>query len=77
MELVGARKAAESDVKVRYAKKSQEVAESELRRAIDSEKRLAQSVSQSEMEQLKLEVQRGVLEVEQAQLELDLAKVTA
>jgi RND family efflux transporter MFP subunit len=77
LELVGARKAAESDVQVRYARKSLEVAESELRRAVDSAKRLAQSVSQSEMEQLKLEVQRGALEVEQAQLELDLAKVTA
>ena len=56
-ELVGARKQADSDVKVRYAKKSLEVAETELRRAVDSEKRLAQSVSQSELDQLRLLVQ--------------------
>ena len=73
-ELFAARKQAESDVKVRFAKKSLEVAEAELRRAIDSESRLAQSVSQSELDQLRLVVQRTALEIEQAQLELDLAQ---
>jgi RND family efflux transporter MFP subunit len=76
LELLGARRAAESDVKVRYAKKSLEVAQTDLRRAVDSEKRLAQSVNQSEMDQLRLQVQRGELEVEEAQLEWDLAKMT-
>jgi macrolide-specific efflux system membrane fusion protein len=74
LELVGARRQAESDVKVRFAKKSLEVAQAELRRAVDSEKRLAQSVSQSELDQLRLVVQKNTLEIEQAQLELDLAK---
>ena len=74
LELVAARKQADSDVKVRYAKKSLEVAESELRRARDSQKRLAQSVSESELDQLRLAVQQGALQVEQAELELDLAR---
>lgn len=74
LELVAARRAADSDVQVRYAKKSLEVAQTELRRAVDSEKRLAQSVSKSELDQLRLLVQRGELEVEEAQLEWELAQ---
>jgi RND family efflux transporter MFP subunit len=76
LELVAARRAADSDVQVRYAKKSLEVAQTELRRAVDSEKRLAQSVSKSELDQLRLLVQRGELEVEEAQLEWELAQTT-
>jgi RND family efflux transporter MFP subunit len=74
LELAAARKQADNDVKVRYAMKSLEVSESELRRAVDSSKRLAQSVSQSELDQLKLEVQRNTLEIEEARRELDVAK---
>ncbi len=74
LELAAARKQADSDVKVRYAKKSLEVAEAELRRAVESERRLPRSVSQSELDQLRLVVQQGTLDVEQAQLELDLAQ---
>jgi len=76
LELMAARRAAESDVKVRYAKKSLEVAQTDLRRAVDSEKRLAQSVTQSELDQLRLLVQRGGLEVEEAQLEWELSQTT-
>lgn len=74
MELVAAAKEADSDVKVRFARKSLEVAQSELRRAIDSERRFAQSVSQSELDRLRLSVQKTELEIEQAQLELELAQ---
>jgi macrolide-specific efflux system membrane fusion protein len=74
VELLAARKQAESDVKVRYARKSLEVAEAELRRAVDSRKRLPESVSQSELDQLRLVVDRSSLEIEQAQLELELAQ---
>jgi RND family efflux transporter MFP subunit len=76
LELVAARRGADSDVQIRYAKKSLEVAQTELRRAVDSEKRLAQSVSKSELDQLRLLVQRGELEVEEAQLEWELAQTT-
>jgi macrolide-specific efflux system membrane fusion protein len=74
MELIAARKQAESDVKVRFARKSLEVAEAELRRAIESQRRFAQSVSDSEMDRLRLTVQKTELEIEQAQLELELAQ---
>jgi membrane fusion protein, multidrug efflux system len=73
LELAGARKLAESDVKVRYALKSSEVAKTELRRALESEKRLAESVSDSELDQLRLVAERTELEIEQAQLDLDVA----
>lgn len=74
LELAAARKLAESDVKVRYARKSADVAGSELRRALESEKRLAESVSASELDQLRLIAERTVLEIEQAELDLDLAR---
>jgi RND family efflux transporter MFP subunit len=74
MELLAASKQADSDVKVRFAKKSLEVAEAELRRAVESERRFAQSVSQSELDHLRLTVQKNALEIEQAQLELELSQ---
>jgi len=74
MELLAAGKEADSDVKVRFARKSLELAEAELRRAIDSQRRFAQSVSQSEMDHLRLSVQKTALEIEQAQLELELTQ---
>jgi multidrug efflux pump subunit AcrA (membrane-fusion protein) len=74
IELAGASKQADSDVKVRYAKKSLEVAEAELRRALDSQRRLAQSVSESELDRLRLLAQKSSLEIEQAKLELELAR---
>ena len=76
LELAAARKQAENDVKVRFARKSLEVAEAEQRRALDSQKRLSQSVSQSELDQLRLIAQRHTLEVEQAQFEMELAQTT-
>jgi macrolide-specific efflux system membrane fusion protein len=76
LELAGARKLAESDVKVRYARKSAEVAESELRRALESEKRLAESVSASELDQLRLVAEKTALEIEQAELEMQLARTS-
>ncbi len=74
LELAGARKLADNDVKVRFARKSAEVAASELRRALESEKRLAESVSASELDQLRLVAERTELEIEQAELDADLAR---
>ncbi len=74
LELEGARKLADSDVKVRFARKSAEVAESELRRALRSERKLAESVSASELDQLRLMAEKASLEIEQAELELSLAQ---
>jgi macrolide-specific efflux system membrane fusion protein len=77
LELEGASKMAASDVKVRYARKSAEVAAAELRRALESKKRLAESVNDSELDQLKLLVQKTTLEIEQAQLDQDVAQTAA
>jgi macrolide-specific efflux system membrane fusion protein len=74
LELAGASKLADSDVKVRFAHKSAEVAASELRRALESEKRLAESVSASELDQLRLVAERTELEIEQAELDAELAR---
>jgi macrolide-specific efflux system membrane fusion protein len=76
LELVGATQLADNDVKIRFAKKSLEVADAELTRALDAEKRFPQSVSKTELAQLKLLVEKSTLEVEQAGHELDLARVT-
>jgi macrolide-specific efflux system membrane fusion protein len=74
LELLGAQKLAESDVKVRFALKSAEVAAAELRRALDSQQRLPESVSASELDQLRLLSEKSTLEIEQARLEFDIAK---
>jgi macrolide-specific efflux system membrane fusion protein len=77
LELIGARKLAENDVKVRFARKSAEVAASELRRATESEKRLPESVSDSELDQLQLLLEKASLEIEQAQFDQELAQTSA
>ncbi len=74
LELDGARQLSESDVKVRFARKSSEVAAAELKRALDSQQRLAESVSASELDQLRLLAEKASLEIEQAQLEFNVAK---
>jgi macrolide-specific efflux system membrane fusion protein len=77
VQLGAARKQAENDVKVRYAKKAHEVAEAELNRALSADKRMTQSVTQTELDQLRLTAEKTALEIEQAQLELELAKQAA
>jgi macrolide-specific efflux system membrane fusion protein len=77
LELLGARKLAENDVKVRFARKSAEVAAAELRRAVESKKRLSESVTDSELDQLRLVVERATLEIEQAQLDQELAQTAS
>jgi macrolide-specific efflux system membrane fusion protein len=76
IELAGAKKLAASDVKVRFAKKSAEVAAAELQRALESAARLAESVTASELDQLKLVAEKTKLEIEQAELEHELARTT-
>jgi RND family efflux transporter MFP subunit len=71
-----AAKEAGNDVRVRFQKKSREVADAELRRAIESIEKYRKSVSDTEMDRLRLTAQKAVLEVEQAELELEKAKLT-
>ncbi len=68
-----ARANAENTVTVRFAKKSVEVAEAELRRSVESNQRYPKSISESEMDRLRLVVEKGRLEVEQAEHEFRIA----
>jgi macrolide-specific efflux system membrane fusion protein len=70
-----ARLGAENDVSVRFSRKSHEVAKAEHARALESDKKYPRSVSQSELEQLKLAAERAELEIEQAEHQLELARV--
>jgi len=84
-----AQEKATNDVQVRYARKAAEVAEAELHRSTESVARFAKSVSQSQLDVERLNVEKTKLEAEQAdhnqqvatlemksaQNELDAAKV--
>ena len=68
-----ARANAANTVNVRFAKKSVEVAEAELRRSTESNERYRKAVSESEMDRLRLVVEKGRLEVEQSEHEFRVA----
>jgi len=76
IELEIARKALENDVSIRFAKKSVEVAKAELQRSLDSIEKYPKSISDSEMDRLRLVVERAALEVEQAEYDLAIAAFT-
>jgi len=67
---------AANTVNVRFARKSVEVAEAELRRSTESNTRYPKSVSESEMDRLRLVVEKGRLEVEQSEHEDRIAGFT-
>jgi RND family efflux transporter MFP subunit len=66
-DLEVARIEAENDVDIRYSRKSNEVDRAELQRALDAVAKFRNSVSQTELDALKLKVERSTLEIEQAQ----------
>jgi RND family efflux transporter MFP subunit len=72
-----AREKAENDVDIRFAKKSLEVAEAELRRSTDSIERFPKSVSQSQVDVERLTVEKSRLEGEQAEHEAALNALEA
>jgi len=76
IELLIAKTRAENDINVRFSKKSVEVAKAELARSLDSIKRFPKSVSESEMDRLRLLVEKGTLEVEQAEHDFAVAGFT-
>ncbi len=76
LELDIARERAQSDIDVRFARKSWEVAKAELKRAQESVKKFKKSVSETEIDQLRLSAERAELQIEQAQLELKTAQLT-
>ena len=69
------KKSSESDVDVRFAQKSLEVAKSELNRALASNRRIQNSVPQAEVEKLQLEVHRQTLQLEQSKRDFEIAKM--
>ena len=61
-----ARKQAQNDLKVKIAKKAAEVAHVELKRAVESVEKYKKSVSETEIDRLRLAAERADLEVDQA-----------
>lgn len=66
----------ENDIKVRFARKSQEVARSELKRSLESVEKFNKSVSQTELDRLQLLADKAELEIEQATVDLEQARLT-
>lgn len=76
LDLLIASKQADSDIKVRLTRKTSAVAVAELDRALKSRAAVEDAVSQSEVDMLQLSVARSGLEIEQAELELEIARLT-
>ena len=75
-ELAMARALAENDVRIRFAKKSLEVARAELKRSLESVDKFPKSVSQTELDRLKLLADKAELDVDQSEVEMVQAKLT-
>ncbi|WP_397568861.1 efflux RND transporter periplasmic adaptor subunit [Schlesneria sp. T3-172] len=71
-----ARTHAENDLRIRFAKKSLDVARAELKRSLDSFNRFPNSVSQTELDRLKLLADKAELDVGLADIEVAQAKLT-
>eukprot|EP00913_Durusdinium_trenchii_P028467 g26695.t1 len=67
---------AKNDVKVRFARKSKQVADSELARNVASNNEFKGSVSESQLDILRLTAERAALSVEEADRELSIAGMT-
>ena len=76
-DLAVAKTQSSSDVKVRFAQKRLDLARSELARAEATLKKQPKGISESEMDRLRLEVDSGILAVEQAELEQTVASLSA
>ena len=76
IEMVVAQANAENDVGIRFAKKSLEVSRAELKRSDEAVVTYAKSISASEMDRLRLLVDKGLVEVEQAEHEFKIASFT-
>lgn len=77
LELDISRKEATNELKVRFARKSLEVAQAELKRATESVEKYRRSVSQSELDTLRLTAEGAALEAEQAEHDLAIAQLNS
>jgi RND family efflux transporter MFP subunit len=75
IELDNARRNAENDVKIRVAEAAAEVAAAELRRAVEARKQYPNSVSEAELDHLRLAADHAKLQVEQARYDLQTAQL--
>jgi macrolide-specific efflux system membrane fusion protein len=75
VDLERAQKLADNDVKVRLAKKQLEIAQTEFKRAGNAAQRFSKSVTEAELDRLRLDVERTTLELEHAEFEFDSARL--
>jgi macrolide-specific efflux system membrane fusion protein len=66
-----------SDVDVRFAVASEEVAQTELDKALDANRRSEKAIPEVEINRLRLNQKKSELQIEQAKLELSLAALAA
>jgi macrolide-specific efflux system membrane fusion protein len=76
LEFEAARRLAENEAGLRYAKRAVDVASSHVRRARDSRKALAASVSDAELDNLQLQLDKSLMDAEQADYDLTIARLT-
>jgi macrolide-specific efflux system membrane fusion protein len=70
-----AKEKAANDVDYRYAQKSQQVSKAELRRALESVEKFPKSISETELERMRLTAEKSDLQVDQAARDLVIAKL--
>jgi multidrug efflux pump subunit AcrA (membrane-fusion protein) len=75
-EFTMAKSLAENDIRVRFSRKSLEVAKSELKRSLESVEKFPKSVSLTELDRLKLLADKAELDVDQSEIEMLQAKLT-
>jgi macrolide-specific efflux system membrane fusion protein len=75
IELDNARRNASNDIKVRVAVKASEVAAAELQRGLESQKRYPKSVSETEIDRLRLTADHAKLQVEAAKYDFETAQL--
>jgi membrane fusion protein, multidrug efflux system len=68
---------ADNDVQLRFARKAHEVARAEHRRALESSQKFSRGISETEMDQLRLAMEKAELEIEQADHDQAIARLTA
>ena len=65
-----------NDVDLRYARKSTEVARAELARSLDTNEKYPKTVSNSELDRQRLQVDQGELQIQKAEHEREVAGLT-
>ncbi|MEX0817966.1 MAG: HlyD family efflux transporter periplasmic adaptor subunit, partial [Pirellulaceae bacterium] len=74
-ELENAKRLATNDLKVRLARKAHQVAAAELKRATEAAERFSKSVSQSEIDRLRLATEQAELQIDQTHFDLKTAEL--